>query len=207
MKTEKTTLLFRPQFSHNIFILISAFIHLGLITGLPSSCHKAATPAPKFFQVDLIKLPRPVNNEPDHTVKNIRRKTKHENNTFETSQANPAKPLVNTAPRETTISLNTKDLKYTNYLAHLKDRINRNWSYPESARQNQIEGELTLTFTINHTGNITDVRIDSSSKNQLLDTAAVNAVYHAGPFHPLPETFNLIRLNIVSTFIYRCAAD
>jgi len=207
MKTDKTALLCTPQFSHKIFILISAFIHLGLITGLPASFHKAAPRAPKLFQVDLIKRPRPVNNEPDRIVKNPRRKTKQENNTFKTSQPKPEKHLENIAPRETTISLNTKDIKYTSYLAHLKDRIHRNWIYPETARQNQIEGELTLTFTVHHTGDIKDIRINRSSKNKILDSAAVNAVYNAGPFNPLPETFNLVRLNIVSTFIYRCAAD
>ena len=78
--------------------------------------------------------------------------------------------------------------------------------YPEFARRNKIEGEITLCFTLNSNGRIVDLKILDSSGQVDLDQASVRAIHTAGPFNPLPENLNLSKLNVISTFIYQFEA-
>ncbi len=55
--------------------------------------------------------------------------------------------------------------------------------YPESARDKGIEGSVTVEYTINTDGNVTGVRVSSSSGNSQLDDAAVSTV-QSRKYHP-----------------------
>jgi TonB family protein len=48
--------------------------------------------------------------------------------------------------------------------------------YPASARDNGIEGSVTVEYTINTEGSVVGVRVTSSSGNSDLDRAAVDAI-------------------------------
>ncbi|HNZ29379.1 MAG TPA: energy transducer TonB, partial [Candidatus Goldiibacteriota bacterium] len=56
------------------------------------------------------------------------------------------------------------------------------------ARQNGIGGKSMVAFSINRDGTVKDVRLFSSSGNDILDREAVENIMRASPFPKLPDT-------------------
>jgi TonB family protein len=108
--------------------------------------------------------------------------------------------------REETIQLNTRQLKYMNYTGEVKQRIYSSWHYPEAARQQHLQGQLILEFAILESGKLAGIRVLTSSGYLPLDQGAIEAINAAKPFPPLPAHFQLDRLNIRASFLYRLVA-
>jgi protein TonB len=68
-------------------------------------------------------------------------------------------------------------------LAHLA----RHKSYPESARDDGIEGRASVAFTLTRTGQVTSVSLAGSSGSAILDRAALAMVRRAEPFPAMPD--------------------
>lgn len=73
------------------------------------------------------------------------------------------------------------------YLDMVKIKIERYKAYPESARSRHIEGTATLRFILTLDGEVKDIQIVKSSKNVLLDEAAIKALREAVPFPKPPS--------------------
>ena len=104
---------------------------------------------------------------------------------------------------EATVSLDSKDEKFVSYLTKIKKKIEPLWHYPEPARTIGLQGKLALCFSIVRNGQLTRLELLSSSGHPLLDEQALKAVKGAAPYFPLPERFQISRLNIKATFEYR----
>jgi protein TonB len=63
--------------------------------------------------------------------------------------------------------------------------------YPPQAKRTGILGTAEISFTIQEDGRVSDVTVVSSSGSELLDTAAVEAIYAASPFRPPPAQARL----------------
>ncbi|MEE9274401.1 MAG: TonB family protein [bacterium] len=98
------------------------------------------------------------------------------------------------------VSLDTRNYKYASYFAHIKERIQRAWSWPMEARG--YGGQLKLKFVLREDGRLHRLELLSSSGYRILDDAAVSAVTKAGPFKPFPPGFNRKLLPIEGSFIY-----
>jgi len=189
------------------FLLLSTAIHLSIIIALPLSINKKSLPKLKVFKVDFIrKKPQPLKKRPIENIKSIKKELKSKRLIDPSLMKKSAKENI-TMQKEATISLNTRDSKYTSYLSHLRQKINDAWIYPEFAKKNKLEGEITLCFTLKSDGGLLDVKITSPSGQAVLDQASISAIDNAGPFNPLPEKLNLSKLNVISTFIYQFEAD
>jgi protein TonB len=105
--------------------------------------------------------------------------------------------------REDTIMLNTKNSKYTPYSSRIKRKIELAWEYPNKAREEEIQGRLTLIFSILRNGDLAGLQLLQSSGFQVLDNGAFNAVRLAAPYYPIPQTTGVTKLNIIATFEYR----
>ncbi|MBI9083685.1 MAG: energy transducer TonB [Desulfobacterales bacterium] len=68
------------------------------------------------------------------------------------------------------------------YLDMVRLRIESQKKYPVNARARQIEGRVTVRFTIDRTGRATRVEVAGSSRFAMLDEAALKAVRQASPF-------------------------
>jgi len=101
-----------------------------------------------------------------------------------------------------TISLNTDDLKYFSYMLKLKNKIEYIWRYPQAAAERGIQGDLLLTFTIHKDGQVSDVRVVSTSGYEILDNEAVRAIKEASPYAPLPDTWSENQITITGHFLY-----
>jgi protein TonB len=103
---------------------------------------------------------------------------------------------------EEEVSLNTKEIKYADYMARIKHQIEKVWTYPEQAARKGISGEITLRFKLSKDGNLLSVRMLDSSGTKILDVAAIKAVKGAAPYYPFPATITTKKLVITASFIY-----
>jgi protein TonB len=105
-------------------------------------------------------------------------------------------------PAKRTISLDSREEHFVDYLSRLKRRIQRQWDYPEEALRNGVSGELLMVFTINKAGSLTFIRLVHSSGYPVLDDEALRAVKVSAPFDPFPPQMDDEALNISASFYY-----
>jgi protein TonB len=72
------------------------------------------------------------------------------------------------------------------YLAGVQQKIWMLWNQQLKAGYTQ---SVSVVFTIQPNGQVTDVRVTQSSGVSMLDMAAQRAVLNAGPFGPLPREY------------------
>jgi TonB family protein len=70
----------------------------------------------------------------------------------------------------------------TPYIAYLKKNIQRAWFPPKNIQSTRVR----VQFKIDHSGSLSNLRIDHSSGSAIADQAALKAVESAAPFRPLP---------------------
>ncbi|MFZ1979935.1 MAG: TonB family protein [Smithella sp.] len=109
--------------------------------------------------------------------------------------------------REDTIYLDSKDVKYVTYLANIKKKFlqawyNPDWKYPPNSYKKKEEGTVIVRISIDADGRLGGASIMSSSGYADLDNDALNVVQVTAPFEPLPEYYDLSRLNIITSFTY-----
>jgi TonB family protein len=81
----------------------------------------------------------------------------------------------------------TKGFPLGEYATLIIERIKGNWFIPSNLRNNQ--GRSTLVFYIEKDGQVTGIRVVSSSGSKSLDDAAYQSVWVSKPFPPLPKGF------------------
>lgn len=69
------------------------------------------------------------------------------------------------------------------YLTCVEDRICRCWSPLNKDRGEHVQ----VAFTIKPSGEVSDIRVNTSSEVESADAAATEAILQAAPFPPLPE--------------------
>ena len=104
---------------------------------------------------------------------------------------------------EDTISLDTKDKKYVSYARIIKERLLKNWDYPAEARENLIEGDVFIIFSLDRQGNLLDIKILGPSSFDVLDKESERAIRVSAPFPSFPGSVTVKRLNIKANFAYR----
>ena len=100
------------------------------------------------------------------------------------------------------ISLDTREIKYLSYFAHIKHKIERVWGYPQEASANGIQGQLQLKLVLLRNGELKTVELLRSSGHTVLDKEAWDAVNNGSPFHPFPSTIPDDELHITARFTY-----
>lgn len=84
------------------------------------------------------------------------------------------------------------------YIAVMTERIRNNWD-----RRQRITGEVTIRFTVQRDGSITDVERETTSGYFALDTSAERAVRLTRQLPYLPAAFPADRLTVHLDFRYR----
>jgi len=98
------------------------------------------------------------------------------------------------------ISMDSRDPKYSSWLASLQRDIYRTWlpSYPKA----NIRGEVLLGLMISKDGDLEHVEILHTSGLGLLDRHAMEAVRAAAPFKRFPPWMTQNQQGIKATFTY-----
>lgn len=98
--------------------------------------------------------------------------------------------------------LNLEHDLLTSFFRRFRNQIEGVWNYPTKAAQNGIQGDLLLKITVNTKGELLDVDLLETSSSDLLDFEAIQAVYRAAPFGPLPKQYPHPELKIFAHFRY-----
>lgn len=114
------------------------------------------------------------------------------------------KPQEKTPPEQTedTISLDTKDKRYISYAKVIKERLLHHWEYPREARENLIEGQVLVIFSLDRQGNLQDIKILMPSAHAILDKETERVIRAAAPFPSFPGSVTVQKLNIKANFAY-----
>ena len=113
----------------------------------------------------------------------------------------PGRPLA-PGRQSSTLELQSDPMgvDFKPYLRQVIAAVRRNWFavWPESAKLGQ-RGRTVLIFSIDHSGSVPKLAIDTGSGTQALDRAAVASISASTPFPPLPGEFkgDVIRLRLV----------
>ena len=178
-------------------VMISIFIHVTLlaVTGMIDLRDNI-----KPVEIFSVSIKEP---EPEVTpAPKKERKTKKETKSIRTQKEKEVN--INTDDwREDTIDLGSSDEKYGSYKTKIKNNIYRIWEYPQKAFEKNEEGIVVVKISIDADGGLAGVTLISSSGYAELDDGAINVARAAAPFEPLPEIYNLSRLNIVASFHYK----
>jgi len=178
-------------------VIISIFIHVTLlaVTGI-IDLRDNIKPV-EIFSVS-IKEPEPEEKPTPNKENKIKEKTKP-------VQPHKEKGLnINDDDwGEETIDLGSLDIKYVTYLATIKSKILQIWKYPAKAYEKNEEGNVVVKMSINADGSLAGAILMSSSGYAELDDGALSAVQTAAPFESLPKAYNLARLHVTVTFLYK----
>jgi TonB family protein len=83
------------------------------------------------------------------------------------------------------------------YITDMRERIIKNWN------QNQRSaGVVVMKYNIQRNGLITDIEVEVSSGNPILDLAAQRALINTRTLAPLPSAFSMKQLPVHLTFEY-----
>ncbi|MCW8934724.1 MAG: TonB family protein [Gammaproteobacteria bacterium] len=175
-----------------LFIFLSATIHvvaLNLNSERAFDLNKHNEQGRSSFSVQLIHPDRTINktSSSDKKPKIIKKsviavKNKSTQTTLtETSlSSKPVKERTSERPTEKSITplvrhVNSPD-KQVILDNFLKAELDKFFYYPKSAIRRNWQGDLIISFSINHDGKISDIKILKTSGYDILDMAAINSV-------------------------------
>lgn len=121
-------------------------------------------------------------------------------------ESDPGNAKMEPPDSQETISLDTRDKRYISYAGLIKEKISDHWKYPEKARENLLEGNLTAFFSLSSDGSMRDIDITRTSGHEILDREVIRAITAAAPFPPFPDTIKASKLNIKANFDYRLSS-
>jgi periplasmic protein TonB len=178
-------------------VIISIFIHVTLlaVTGVIDLRDNI-----KPVEIFSVSLNEPEQEEKPAPAKEI--KTKENTKPVQT-QKEKGISVNDDDWREETVDLGSTDIKYVNYLAKIKSKILQVWKYPEKAYEKNEEGNVTVKMSIDADGSLAGATLMSSSGYAELDNGALMVFQNARQFEPLPRIYNLSRLHITVTFLYK----
>ena len=94
------------------------------------------------------------------------------------------------------IDASSQNIDITSYLNQLQQRVKQQW-LPEVSQSSR---RTVLNFTINRSGQLSNLQLAQTSGFSLTDQAAFNAIQRAAPFAPLPTEYMSNHIDIQFTF-------
>jgi len=104
--------------------------------------------------------------------------------------------------KEADIGINTRESKYAPYAQALVRSLEEQWRPKDLvvAELAPNERKVLMRVSIGLSGELLDIKILRPSPSPELNDSAVQAVYKAAPFNPLPSTWGLERANFFFMF-------
>ena len=94
------------------------------------------------------------------------------------------------------VDASSQDVDLTSYLNKLKQSVQQQW-LPGMSQSNR---RTVLNFTINRSGQVSNLNIVQTSGFNVTDEVALNAIQRAAPFAPLPTGYTKNYIDIEFTF-------
>jgi outer membrane biosynthesis protein TonB len=101
------------------------------------------------------------------------------------------------------ISLSTYEWEWAPYINAMKNKLERVWYAPTAYyRLGLIHGYTVIRYTVDRSGNMTDMEVLYQEGHNSLEISSVSAIKALFPFLPLPENFPEETLTITVKLIY-----
>jgi len=84
----------------------------------------------------------------------------------------------------------------------LGDFLSKNISYPDSAREHNIEGRVIVKFVVNEEGQISDCKV-TKSVNSYLDAEALRVVRAMPPWKPGKQNGKFVKVYYTLPIVYK----
>ncbi|MEH2380304.1 MAG: cell envelope integrity protein TolA [Nostoc sp.] len=94
------------------------------------------------------------------------------------------------------IDASSQNIDITSYLKQLQQQVKQQW-LPEVSQSSR---RTVLNFTINRSGQLSNLQLAQTSGFSLTDQAALKAIQRAAPFAPLPPGYISNHIDIQFTF-------
>ncbi len=124
--------------------------------------------------------------------------TKHTQKITKRPSPKHAPITAKAAPRKPTQNANLS----RQYKAQLQRLIASKKTYPKRARRRGHQGRVTLTFTVTHSGNISNIRVIKGARDNDLNIAAVKAIKQASGRLRYPNGMHKKSLTLTITLSY-----
>lgn len=111
-------------------------------------------------------------------------------------------------PKRKFVGARTREYRFARYVEDWRIKVERigNLNYPEAAKKGKLYGNLQLTVSIRADGSLESIEINRSSREKVLDEAAINIVKLAGQggFAPFPPDISqdIDILHITRTWVF-----
>ncbi|NWF66821.1 MAG: TonB family protein [Campylobacterales bacterium] len=89
------------------------------------------------------------------------------------------------------------------YLAQITEYIQKNKTYPNTARRLKQTGVVELHFIIEKNGEIKNLSVKNSSNSSYLDSASIDMIKKIGSFNPIPKELEKNSIEIVVPIEYK----
>lgn len=103
--------------------------------------------------------------------------------------------------------LNMKDDLLFSFFSRFKKGIYAVWNYPQQSVQRGEQGTALLEIIVNRDGSIEDVNLLSGAEFERLNREAIAAVFKAGPYGKLPDSWPEEQLRIKAYFHYQLGSN
>ncbi|MEJ2054361.1 MAG: energy transducer TonB, partial [Calditrichaceae bacterium] len=99
--------------------------------------------------------------------------------------------------------LSTYEWEWAPYINAMKNKLERVWYAPTAYyRLGLIHGYTVIRYTVDRSGNMTDMEVLYQEGHNSLEISSVSAIKALFPFLPLPENFPEETLTITVKLIY-----
>lgn len=88
------------------------------------------------------------------------------------------------------------------YFALVSTHLNRRKVYPAEARRARQQGVVTVRFTVDRQGRVSDISIRRSSGHDVLDSATLDLVQRVAPLPPMPPSMTRDRVTLTLPIEY-----
>lgn len=112
-----------------------------------------------------------------------------------TSEAPPT-VAARSAPSTTSGNSPKARKERANYYAMVSAHLNKRKKYPTEARKAREQGVVKVRFTVDRTGNISNVSITGSSGHDILDQATLALMQRVAPLPAMPASMQRDRVTI-----------
>ncbi len=187
-KVSNTSKLSGPRAVMRISLIISLLFHVIVLFGVQKAFPVNWMKPLRTYHIELLRPPVDTSYNEKNAGTDLARIKPHE-------KKQPEKT-------EDTISLDTKDKRYVSYAKVIKERLMQHWEYPRKARDNLIEGQVLVIFSLDRQGNLQDIKILMPSAYAILDEETQRVIRASAPFPSFPGSVTVQKLNIKANFAY-----
>lgn len=118
-----------------------------------------------------------------------------------------APPSTGATPNAPPINDPAARRREADYFALLSAHLNRRKTYPAEARQARQQGIVSVRFTVDRAGNVSNISIRRSSGHDLLDAATMALVQRVAPLPRMPASMRRDAITITLPIEYSLNTD